>query len=414
VKRYLVWFALVAGLLGFVASAAADAPAQTPSSNTVVEKKAEAVPFGGFSFDFTMSDSTGLNAVGENYRNELAWYLEPSWNIGAKWLKNTRFKTFSIGGRFILTQALSGTDDTGFGATANAGPETPCSNLTPSTNGGLVTQTPDYCHPQANDRRTDYSDIWLTFRNPRIYTIPKLGIDINPSIRFFLPTSAQSQFQGLYLSMAPSLGVSRSFWKDHITLGYGFSFTKNFHKSTAPEFTTSGGSAAALGANQFDGIIGSTLSNFYLDPTRATAVGGYLVNYSLGHVIDGTITFNKQWSLDVLYIIRDAFVYGRNCNDSVPGYTVDTCLTGNAVAANSNTSLSRPGTRDVQVFWVTLGYQPLDWLGLALMYINWAPLQKPDSTYRQGIISTDYNAFTTLSLGATVSLDKVASKIWKN
>ena len=30
---------------------------------------------------------------------------------------------------------------------------------------------------------------------------------------------------------------------------------------------------------------------------------------------------------------------------------------------------------------------------------------KPDSTYRQGIISTDYNAFTTISFGTSISID---------
>jgi hypothetical protein len=398
-----------------ILSAPANADVAGSQTSSVDEKKVEKVRFGGFGFDFTMADSSGLNAVGENYRNELNFYFEPHWDIGARWLRDTRFKTFTIGARFSLTQPLSGTDDAYYSGNTNLSePPGSCSGATTNQNGSLNTGSVGYCHPASNDFRTDYSDIWLTIRNPRIYTIPKLGVHINPSIRFILPASKESLFQTLQFALTPSLSLSRSFYKDHINLAFGVSYTKNFHKYKTPGVDsrdTSGSAANPLGGNPYDGIMGAGISNLMNDPTRSGTLGGVNVSQGVAYTINGGVQFNDKWSLDALYIIRTAWAYGLNC--SADGY--DLCANGDAVAANSGSSITRPGTKaDTQILWVTLGYQPVDWVGLSLMWINWAPLKSTDgASYRQGIISTDYNAFTTLSLSATFSLDKIANRIWK-
>ena len=95
------------------------------------------------------------------------------------------------------------------------------------------------------------------------------------------------------------------------------------------------------------------------------------------------------------------------------GQIIDTCRSGDAVAGNSGPSLNRPARRDSQVLWISLSYQATDWMGLSLSWINWAPAQKPDSSYRQGFISTDYNAFTTVQLGVTFTVDEIATAIRK-
>ena len=68
--------------------------------------------------------------------------------------------------------------------------------------------------------------------------------------------------------------------------------------------------------------------------------------------------------------------------------------------------------RDSQVLWFTVGYQVLDWLNVSVAWINYAPLRKPDNSYRQGIVSVDYNAFTQISAGATITIDKLAGKLF--
>jgi hypothetical protein len=414
VKRVLLGLALVSGFSGLAFGDVGGAPTGTVVEEAKIEKK---VPFYGFSFDFTAADGTGLNSVGENYRNDLAFYFEPSWNVGARFFRGTWAKTFQIAARFAVTQELSGTDEASFNGVSNSGPHGTCSNITPSINGGVVNPNMvGYCNPPPNDRRADYSDIWLTFRLPRAYTIPKALISISPSLRFYLPTSAQSRYQTLIMGLNPAVGFGRTFWKDRIKVGYSLGYTKNFHQSEVPVIDPSQPIAAGgtAGSNSFDGSVGTTISNFYLDPSRAGTVGGFNVSQQVTNIISGSIQITDKLSFDALYILVSPFTYTGNCLVNTQGQTVDTCATGNAVAAASGSTLS-PGQKGMsQVLWLTLGYQFYDWFNLSLAWINWAPTYYPSGGYRQGVISTDYNAFTTVQLGATITIDKLAQKFRKN
>jgi hypothetical protein len=413
VKRYLICFALVSLQ---VAVAHADGP---PGSTAVVveKKKDDFVHYYGLGFDFTASDTSGLNAVGHNYSNSLAFYFEPTWRFGAKFFKNTWAKTLTLSGRFVVTQALSGLDEAGFSGDTNLkGPQGTCANITPSAQGGqvYVDSSFSYCNPAGANRRVDYGDIWLTLKAPRIYTIPKVDIAINPSIRLVLPSSLESQFQTLQAAITPVLGASRSFWKDRIQLSYSFGVTKYIQKYTTAQYVASATSQGGTqGSNPYDGITPTlTLPNFLSDPAYQSSSGGYNTNYSLLQYIDGTINFTDKLTFEVLYIIIDNHGYGRGgCVDNTAAGNVNTCTTGDTVAANSGSSLNRPGNHATQVFWVTLNYQALDWLSAYLALITASPMQNPDSTYRQGIWSSDYNAFTTVSAGATVTLDKLATYV---
>ncbi len=423
-RKYVIGFAIFTGVFGGEQFALADGPGDgaprgkaTGVIGSVEAQKNEKVPFYGFSFDFTVADSSGLNAVGENYRNDLNFYFEPTWNVGARFLHHTAFKTLQIAGRFAVTQNLSGTDEANFGSQSNQGPEGTCGNPSISTQGGVLNPgTVSYCHPVSNNRRADYSDVWLTIRAPKIYTIPKLELNLNPSLRFIFPSSLESRFQTLLFAFSASISANRTFWKDRIGIGAGFGVSKNFHSKSTPQYSSGDNSAtgAPNGGNYYDGDIGTGISNFYADPTRVSVVGGYNVNYSLLGTFTGVVKFNDKWSFDVLYYLIGAFPYGHSCSATVGGVTTDTCANGDAVAANSGATVFRPGNHDTQVFWATLAYQPLDYLGIALAWINWAPLQNKDSSYRQGIISTNYDAYTTVQLGITLSTDKLISKFYKN
>ncbi len=373
--------------------------------------------FYGFTFDLTMGDGSGLNSVGHNYRNDFVWYFEPAWNVGQMYLRGTRWRTLQLAARWSLTANVSGTDEANFSGQSNATPAGTCPGTTINGNGTVDPGSVGYCNPSANNRRADYSDLWLTLRAPHVYTIPKIDVYLNPAVRVVLPTSLESQYQTLVMSLTPSVAAGRSFWRGRIRAGYGFGFTKNFHRYTSPQLDPqSGGSAATAGGNLSDGPFGAGLSNFYLDPSREGTIGGYNVSYSLIHTISGGIQLSDKWSFDVLYLIIDSFTYDHPCtttNVAVAGAQYDTCSAGDRVAANSGATLARPSHRDSQVFWATIGYQPLDWLGIALAWINWAPLQRLDSSYRQGFISTNYDEFTTIQLSATVTIDKLAARYWR-
>ncbi|MGZ3443582.1 MAG: hypothetical protein ACXVDD_28865, partial [Polyangia bacterium] len=406
-------------IVGASTGARADgAGAPNTGAVTSVETTANVKPrFYGFTVDLTTADGSGLNSVGHNYRNDFVWYFEPAWNIGQMYLRGSRWRTLQLQARFSLTANVSGTDEANFSGSSNASPAGTCPGTTINDNGTVDPGSVGYCNPSSNTRRADYSDVWLTLRSPRIYTIPKINVYLNPALRVILPTSVESRFQTLVMSLTPSIALGRTFWRDKLRVGYGFGFTKNFHQYTSSQLTPiAGGPATTAGGNLSDGPYGAGLSNFYLDPSRDGTIGGYNVNYSLSHTISGGIQLSDKWSIDVLYVIIDSFTYDHSCatsNVMANGSPYDTCSAGDRVAANSGASLARPSHRDSQVFWATLGYQPLDWLGLSLAWINWAPLQRLDSSYRQGIISTNYDAFTTIQLAATVTVDKLAARYWR-
>ncbi len=253
---------------------------------------------------------------------------------------------------------------------------------------------------------------------PKVYTIPKVGIFLSPSIRFIFPTSLESRFSTLIMGTTTSLSIGRAFWKDRISLGVGAGISKNFHQSSTAQVSGSSGAGvqgSTQGGNYADLAASNGISNFYADPSRLNNISGYNVNYAGIGSFTGAVHFTDKLSFDILYLIIANVPYNHSCTVNVPMVGMyNTCTSGNAVAANSGTTVDRPGNHDVQVFWATLAYQPLDWLGVSLAWINWAPLLNPNSTYRQGIISTDYNSFTTVQLGVTVTLDKLGARFLKN
>ncbi len=397
---------------------AGTAVAQSPASGTTatVEKKGdEKPPLGGLSFDFYFGDSSNLNNIGHKYQNDMFFYFLPSWSIGERFLPNTRFKNMYLSSRFSVTRELAGIDEGSFTGNIAAGPQGTCSNITPTTNGGLVPPGQvGNCNPAQGERRTDYSDIWLDFGIPKIYTIPKVGININPSFRVVLPASQQSRFQSLVMTLRPGFSLSRSFWNSHITLSYGLAFAKNFHQRTSTEYTLAGGQAQAQGGNPYDGVNGSGLSNFFVDPSRQATEGGLNVSHSLINLISlrGTWLNDKVYA-SLLYILSSGWTYSPSggCIMNVPGVgPTDVCANGAAVAGNSNSEI-RAGRHDSQVFWASVGYHPLDWLGIDLSLITASPLTYANTSPRQPFISTNYDALTTINLGASVTIDKLAYAI---
>src|SRR3954463_15292840 len=93
----------------------------------------------GVDLDLTLSDSSGLNAVGQNYRNELSVYLEPRWAAGRVLLPQAgRWSKLSLSARFVVTQALAGTSEEFFGSDVRSGPQGTCSNIVPSPDGAVI------------------------------------------------------------------------------------------------------------------------------------------------------------------------------------------------------------------------------------------------------------------------------------
>ena len=75
------------------------------------------------------------------------------------------------------------------------------------------------------------SDITLGFIYATFYTIPVVELKLGAGVTFGFPTSKLSQARTLYLNLAPSLTIRRSFdVLGGLQLSYGFKYTKNFNK----------------------------------------------------------------------------------------------------------------------------------------------------------------------------------------
>jgi hypothetical protein len=408
--------AVAMAMAGWLAATPAFAATTSASASATgqVDTGAAESRMHGFDLSLSISDSTGLNAVGQNYRNELGLSIEPRWSVGKVYLKDKGvLSKLTLTGRFVLNRAFAGTSDEGFGTEVNDGPNGGCSNLVPSENGGVIDpRQVQYCNPKANSRRTDYSDISLGASLPKVATIPRIKVDVSPGLRLGIPISKQSRFSSLRLGTGASVAFGRTFLGDKLRAGYSFGFTKNFHKySTAGlDADSTGGTAAEAGGNPYSPVSGVGTSNLYATPDRV-GMTGFNTSFSFSNSISASYKINDSWSVDGLYMWTDGFSYGHTCEITVEGVTQNTCDRGMDVAAASGSDTTSRGHRKGQVLWLTASYDWRPWLGFSLAWATWAPRLKPDSSFRQGLISTDYNSFTSVILSASTSLDEVLKAV---
>ena len=388
--------ALGAGL-GGARPAHADAPAGGNPTEELTAKKNEKVRFYGFGMEYAIYDGSALNAA--NYSNELDQYFLPSWNFGKLWLKNTPFKNLGLAGRFTLGRVLTGYDESSFAHDSDQGPLQPCSSITPSTQGGVVDPTMVQRCNTNQVHRWDYGDVWLTLRNPKIYTIPKLLVNISPSVRVVIPASLQSRKNTLMLGTTTSVGLSRAFLGDKVTIGYSAGLTLNAFGSKTPVYTP---------GNENNGVSVIDRSG----GPFIEAAGGSNSPWGVIQVASIDYAPLEKLSFSLLYIYINSHTYALSDNATYAGYDVNTYDNGMAVAGNSGSNIQRSVAKDSQWFWATAGYQALDWLNLSVSLITISPARKPDGTLRQPFLSTDYNAFSSINVGASVSIEKVAAKLF--
>lgn len=374
-------------------------------------KKGSRPKFGGVQLDFSISDGTGLNQ--QNYNNSLSLFFEPTWAIGKMWLRGTRFSTLSLSARFFLDRQLRGYNEGAYSEYSDNGLAVRCSNLQVATNGTIDPRQVQRCQYDSN-YRWDYSDLWFTLRNPRIYTIPVVKINLNPSIRGIIPVSAESRYETMRFVLSGFLGANRAFLSDRISLGYTFGFTKYFHEYTTPGQARTGAplqDALISNGYQYSDIAPTTV-NFLTDPSHVGTIGGYNADFGFQHMFNASFDITSKLNLDVLYIIRNTYAYEAKCGlQEYGGVITDACANANAAAKVSNgVGTAGRGHSDTQILWITLGYQVFDWFNINVSWVNWAPLRKPDNSFRQGIISTNYDAYTNILIGTTFSIDKILGK----
>lgn len=398
-------------------AAAAPAFAQAPPVGAVEGQNEKPLRFYGFAMDFSVYDSSGLN--GTYYTNTLDFYFLPNWQVGRLLLKGTRFERLILGGRFVLSRPLSGFDEGYFNQYSDLGPAKQCANLQTSTQGGIVdVNQVGRCDVPSN-YRWDYGDIVLSLIAPRVYTIPVLGININPGIVGTIPASAQSRYQTLRFALGGTLGLNRGFL-GRLNARYTFGFTKLFQQYTTPRASEDGAPlqngfvAANYNLSQsFDASLVDATTDIRTNPYFFSTVGGRNPNFGLSHIFGLDITATEALSFSVMYILRQSFPYTVPC---VVDYAnldgINVCENGSVVAAKSGSDITLNPQRVSQIFWVSAGYQINDWLNVSASLVTASPQKAPDNSYRQPFLYLNANGFSSVSLGASVSIDHILDHLF--
>lgn len=426
----LVGVGVSQALLCGTAGAQALPPGQE-AEGAVVKKP----PFYGLGFEVSAWNSTGLWFGGGAYRNEFGFMLMPNWNIGRSLIGKGPLRTMNLSARFFFNAPVAGFDDSyQTGDAPSVSDQRPCALNVDST---LRQQDLPRCPWGRGARRADYSDLQLILVNPRIYNVPTLKVHLDPSLIVTLPVSAQSRLQSMVMQFTPQLALGREFVNNHIMVAYTYGLGLPIFRYTTGEIYTGGDEKAALPYDQ--DVLNFGESNFYSDPARASVLcfpGERCRNPTLSsqHTIRGTVLFNDDISLTVIYRVSSSyFLNSTGCLEVVDGAGGSTQVCPNTTPDYFKDR--QPGSYwvDNQLLWAMLSWQVRSWIGVSLSYITASPLwqyarsepnmgslseteaqnARPLRSYRQGLFSVDANAFTSINLGLDFSIEALAAKFLK-
>ena len=206
--------------------------------------------------------------------------------------------------------------------------------------------TTSYATTTTKKRQLMPSDTLLTIRYQSAYKIPVLGISISPYFRIAAPTSYESQYRDLYLSVTPAFDLQKLIGPVLVT--YIFRFTKNFNKytvATVPKDVETPVSLARIGGAE---DLGSVI-----------ATGKNNISFSVFNALMLTYIINAEWSASLYWGVANAWTY-----KSYP--------------EQPNAKGGR-GQRDVMYGVVDISYQPWKHLGFSFGVYTKQPVKTNDN-----------------------------------
>ncbi len=410
-KRLIVLsFALL-----LVGPSLARAQASDPLEETVT-KKAKKVPLAGFGLRFGVRGMTSANHEFENGYLSMSYQFKPTWYVGKFLAPKGWARHFRLDLRFSVThqpygysaQYIDGNVDPRYRfATADELPK-----LVNDRGGFEYDRRGDmvYAVESRGNRVARQSDLMLSLVHGSLYTIPKVGLNIDGLVRLMFPTSEQSQNASLYAAITGAVGLSRSFsWKigkvkQALTLGYMFGATRYFHEYktlvidrnfASDDPVDVGGGVTVPGDAIWDGY-----ESLVRNPVAAFSNDFYAY-----------YNFYPGMMLLVGYGLTHALLYDLDkCVFDLHGVEVDACANNDEI----QDELSPRGERYTHNFSVGLLYSPLPYLQLqALMYTN-APQKKPNSsTIQQPFFVANANNYTAFMLTAYFTFEKLYTSLTK-
>jgi hypothetical protein len=394
--------------------AATPTPSPTPTA-TVSLNNPEDKPvfFKGVGLEIDIADSSGLNAVGENYQNDWLMVFLPTWRAGAAFFKgNPYLEKLTVSGRFVVSGEFSGTNEAYRSGNFSANSfYQGCESGAPSTQGGVVDTTAvPYCQNGAN-RRADYSDISLR-ASDTVYTIPKALVDVKVGAKLGIPISLESRNQGLILNMGAGPGLSRSFLNKKLHVAYDFSASKYFFKNSVGSIDYNPNGAVPDPNNP--GLYNPSANTLANDPRFTEGINGLVPSYAVSHAFTVGYDATDKLSFTALYWITDTFARTYDtCNVNLGGTvgTVNVCQTGQAVAQSSGATVLSRGDHGSQRFLVDATYAITDYLAIDLSLLTDGPQRHPDGSWQEPFIETNYNGYTSIALGLNFNSDILAGQL---
>jgi hypothetical protein len=171
----------------------------------------------------------------------------------------------------------------------------------------IFTFYPRLDNTAGSSRRVDWSDLWLTISDSKIYEEPHTHIKLGASLRGIVPLSYTSRYATLITAIAPGISLSKSVYR--LDLSAGFAVQKNFFRSTSVQTPCTGEVPITLND-------GTTVPGFNGTPCRpgdpsaptptATAMNA---DFSLIPSASGTYHFTDKLSLSLSFYYFDSFLY---------------------------------------------------------------------------------------------------------
>lgn len=399
----------------------------------VTAGSSKAPRFYGLTLDLNLFDYQGVN-FGQTYGNDLAnsvnVLFDARWNFGRVFLRNTRMAGLGLSLRFSVTGAITGYDPSNY--SGDLGIAKPCSDLQVSQNGSIDPNQVKRCQtPRPN--RVDYSDLGLWLRIP-VVTIPKIEVPINAQLRVGIPVSAQSRAESRLATLGGLLSISKTLFKGKLTIGYNIAGTKFFHKyqeggliidsSAQPDgrvdqnYQISQTGSFAFGNNSTVGLRSTPTrdanGNLQFDVSADGANNDF--SFTNGGLI--SVDPIDQLNFSAIFSVVTAYAYElKQCEVDLGllGGTTDACANAQRVGQVSNgVGVSGRRHADLQNLWISTTYTPTDWINFTLALSTSGPLRRADNSYRPLFFDTSYNQFTQVTLGATLSIDHLAGRIFKD
>ena len=367
--------------------APAPAAAGTPVAGASTAAAAADAPatFKGFDLRLTVFSSSGVFFGAEGYTNTLTLWFEPSYALGKQLFAGKFLEPLTVGLRLPLEVELAGTDP------RFRGPSFSSSALFGSPEQAVLASA------AAQNRQIDgtehrpvvVGDTWLSVSDPKLFVIPRVGIEVGAGARFVLPTSASSRNAGLVT--AASLGVFADKQLGPVNLSYAARPTKYFFTRAVPEIHGTSETVLVNGKQE-------TL-------WRPPSTGVPNPSWGVVHGASVEVELPRHFALSLNYYLLHTAPYrpSQCLVDGTPG--ADVCRDGPLVG-----DVRGDAMRVDQWFLASADWRAA-FATFSLGVSTFRPLVDPDGKVAQPFFVSNRNNYTTLYLSMVVSAEQLAQAV---